>query len=434
MASNNGGNSERDLLDRLNALKPGSGTQDFAPKPIVTRTLPLADPRQDVLSDRLRALRNQSSDGSSSSAVLKTSGSTAESQVGKHTSSLTAGSPLPLGSAPVAAGTEPGEDEEEEDDDGFMSDLGDDGTLEDYLEDLELDLEEGNDEVSNQQPPSKPADGEVNAEDDAKRIAAVLARIGKGGSALPPSPSPGAHQAPRRLDVQGGSAGDDSEDDKRNQAEAENIVSQAFDEAKFDREISTPLGENSEEQRPLSSQRSLSTSHEQDARRPDDRQASPLDDAPTAAKESLSLPAVPNSLPGPAPTTTTTATPVTTGDDFESDISRRLAALRGLGGSGSGGDGDLALPSVPSFQPAANNNNNESRVKSTGGYTDEDEEGWCLICLEDATSICDGCDGDVYCDGCWWDMHLGPEAAFDGSHKRWFFIKERRRRRALPAA
>ncbi|TLD29258.1 hypothetical protein PspLS_03551 [Pyricularia sp. CBS 133598] len=428
MAPNNGGNSERDLLDRLNALKRGSVTQDVAPKPIVTRTLPLADPRQDVLSDRLRALRNQSSDGSSSSAAPKTSGSIAESQVGKQPSSLTPGTPLPLVSTPVTAGTEIGEDGDD-DDDGFMSDLGDDGTLEDYLEDLELDLEEGNDEESNQQPPPEPADGEGNAEDNAKRIAAVLARIGKDGSALPPTHSPG-HQVQRRPGVEGGSAGDESEDDKRNQAEAENIVSRAFDEVKLDRENYTPLDENSEQQRPLSSHRDLSTSHEQDARRPDDGQASPLDGAPTAAQDSLSLPAVPDSLPGPAPTTT----PATTVDDFESDISRRLAALRGLGGSGSGGGGSggLALPSVPSFQPTTENN--EHRVKSTGGYTDEDADGWCIVCLEDATSRCVGCDGDAYCEGCWRDMHVGPTAAFDASHKRMAFVKERKKKRVLLAA
>ncbi|TLS24286.1 hypothetical protein PpBr36_08402 [Pyricularia pennisetigena] len=425
MAANNGGNSERDLQDRLNALKRGSVTQDVAPK-------------QDVLSDRLRALRNQSSsDGGSSSATLKTSGSTAGSQVGRQPSSSMPGPPLPLTSAPVAAGTEPGEDEDG-DEDGFMSDLEDDGTLEEFLEDLELDLEEGNDEGSNQRPPSDPVDRGDDAEDDAKRIAAVLARIGKDGSALPPR-RPSGHNVERRpgvegVDAAGGSAGDDSEDDKKNELEAQNIVSQAFDEAKFDRENSKPLDESSE-QMPLSSHGNLSTSHEQDARRPDDDQASPLDDAPTAARDCLSLPAVPDSLPGPAPTTTasiTTATPET-GDDFESDISRRLAALRGLDGSESGGGGGgLALPSAPSFQPAAKSN--ESKVKSTGAYTDEDQDGWCIVCLEDATSMCVGCDGDAYCEGCWRDMHLGPVAAFDGSHKRLAFVKERKKKRVLLAA
>ncbi|KAI6350633.1 hypothetical protein MCOR25_010520 [Pyricularia grisea] len=311
-----------------------------------------------------------------------------------------------------------------------MSDLEDDGTLEDYLEDLELDLDEGNDDGSNQRPPSDLADGEGNAEDDAKRIAAVLARIGKDGSDLPPRHPPG-HQVEKRPHVESGSAGGDSDDDKRNQVEAEGIVSRAFDEAKLHRENSTPLNESSE-QRPLSSHRDLSTSHEQDAMRPDNEQASPLDDAPSAVKDSLSFPAVPDSLMGPRPTTTTTAIP-TTGDDFESDISRRLAALRGLGGSGSGGgSGGLALPSAPSFQPVAKNN--EHRVKSMGGYTDEDEDGWCIVCLEDATSMCVGCDGDAYCEGCWRDMHVGPTAAFDASHKRLAFVKERRKKRVLLAA
>ncbi|TEA18917.1 Abscission/NoCut checkpoint regulator [Colletotrichum sidae] len=105
--------------------------------------------------------------------------------------------------------------------------------------------------------------------------------------------------------------------------------------------------------------------------------------------------------------------------DFDNDIAARMAALSGLGGSSS----DMGLPSVPTFQPA---DRAVKRLTSKTGYTDEDAETWCTVCLEDATLQCMGCE-DVYCKRCWYEMHVGPAAAFDDrTHKAVQFVKPKK--------
>ncbi|KAK3949123.1 hypothetical protein QBC32DRAFT_42066 [Pseudoneurospora amorphoporcata] len=61
-------------------------------------------------------------------------------------------------------------------------------------------------------------------------------------------------------------------------------------------------------------------------------------------------------------------------------------------------------------------------------YTDEDVKRWCKVCLEDATIRCEGCEdgGDddggqeVYCVGCWRELHVGPGAGWEERGHRWF--------------
>lgn len=134
----------------------------------------------------------------------------------------------------------------------------------------------------------------------------------------------------------------------------------------------------------------------------------------------LALPEVPSLLADPVPSTADgggggpTAGQDRRSLDFENDIATRMAALKGLG---AGTDTDaFGLPSAPTFQP-------EDRPLRTvyrrPGYTDEDQKTWCVVCLEDATVRCQGCDGDVYCARCWREMHVGPAAGFDERGHKW---------------
>ena len=123
----------------------------------------------------------------------------------------------------------------------------------------------------------------------------------------------------------------------------------------------------------------------------------------------FALPAVPSQLVDPAPS----GRP---GDDFEQDISARMASLRGLGALDA-----LGMPSAPTFQPQDNNptaGSGKGFLRSNK-YTDEDQKTWCVVCLDDATIRCVGCDNDVYCGRCWTDMHVGPSAGYDERGHQW---------------
>ncbi len=119
-------------------------------------------------------------------------------------------------------------------------------------------------------------------------------------------------------------------------------------------------------------------------------------------ESAFSLPAVPSQLVDPV-------LGPSGEDNFENDISARLASLRGLGSLDA-----LGLPSAPTFRPEEHNPSSTSvkRLRSNK-YTDEDQKTWCVVCLEDATIRCVGCDNDVYCGRCWKEMHVGPSAGYD---------------------
>lgn len=47
----------------------------------------------------------------------------------------------------------------------------------------------------------------------------------------------------------------------------------------------------------------------------------------------------------------------------------------------------------------------------------DEMERWCIVCNEDAHVWCVGCDGDPYCNRCWREGHVGPDASFAGHRK-----------------
>ena len=101
--------------------------------------------------------------------------------------------------------------------------------------------------------------------------------------------------------------------------------------------------------------------------------------------------------------------------DFENDIASRLAKLAR--------DDALALPSAPSFQPSESHSALRAWKKTR--YTDEDQKTWCVVCLEDATIRCSGCDDDVYCARCWKAMHVGPSAGYDERGHQWVQLERK---------
>ncbi|CAM1504564.1 Fc.00g021550.m01.CDS01 [Cosmosporella sp. VM-42] len=107
------------------------------------------------------------------------------------------------------------------------------------------------------------------------------------------------------------------------------------------------------------------------------------------------------------------------------DITARLAALR----APSKTEDDLSLPEVPSSKPSGKP---IKRLTTKTNYTDDDMDGWCTVCLEDATLRCLGCDDDVYCTRCWREMHIGPSAGFDErSHKAVHFTKDKKKEKKV---
>ncbi|KAK5992462.1 hypothetical protein PT974_05867 [Cladobotryum mycophilum] len=143
----------------------------------------------------------------------------------------------------------------------------------------------------------------------------------------------------------------------------------------------------------------------------------------TPPNPDLALPSLPSNLDD----LPSAPVPRATSADID-DITARMAALRSPGTTTTQ-DGSLDLPSVPSSRPSGKPVN---RLSSKTNYTDDDMDGWCTVCLEDATLQCLGCDDDVYCTRCWKEMHIGPSAGFDErSHKAVHFTKAKKKEKKV---
>jgi len=74
------------------------------------------------------------------------------------------------------------------------------------------------------------------------------------------------------------------------------------------------------------------------------------------------------------------------------------------------------LPSAPTFHPSEINTVPKSTTLSS--FADEDIDNWCIICNDNATLKCVGCDGDLYCSRCWKEGHLGESAGLEERRHR----------------
>lgn len=272
---------------------------------------------------------------------------------------------------------------------------------------------------------------EDGGEDDSKKVEELLAR-------LRDEPSPSTEDAPQDV----GEAKDDDGDDDDSEGEemsrkVNNVLARTMDDLNLEgssrpKELQNayePPGHDTTHQtdtedspKDLQGPQVSSLALPAVPRTPTPEEALPdllttLQDPKQDPTAGLSLPAVPTLLQDPVP-------PSKAGDPFESSIAARLAALKGPGHKPIATD-SFGLPSAPTFQPEDHGGAGSSvagpsgRKWSAAGYTDDDQKTWCVVCLEDATVRCVGCEGDVYCARCWREMHVGPAAGWDERGHRW---------------
>ncbi|EOA88917.1 uncharacterized protein SETTUDRAFT_160093 [Exserohilum turcica Et28A] len=105
---------------------------------------------------------------------------------------------------------------------------------------------------------------------------------------------------------------------------------------------------------------------------------------------------------------------------IEDDFNARLAALAAPSQPQTDA---LGLPSAPSFAPRKKPPVSTNLQK----IIDEEIDTWCIICQDDATLKCLGCDNDLYCQNCWMEGHRGEAAGFEEkTHKAVLYSKKKK--------
>jgi hypothetical protein len=123
----------------------------------------------------------------------------------------------------------------------------------------------------------------------------------------------------------------------------------------------------------------------------------------------LDLPSVPS---GPS-------TQAASGKDTDDELFARLAALKVTSTPGG-----IASPSARS----------EAELRWASIDKDDDDTTWCVICCDDATIKCLGCDGDLYCGGCWKEGHRSEDAGMEERmHKAVLYQKPGKKKRIIAA-
>lgn len=80
----------------------------------------------------------------------------------------------------------------------------------------------------------------------------------------------------------------------------------------------------------------------------------------------------------------------------------------------------LSLPSAPTAAPGRKAKAVGKVVKKKEpAFTDEEIDSWCVICNDDATVRCLGCEGDLYCAQCWKEGHVGKDVGLEERGHRW---------------
>ncbi|KAL2211336.1 zinc finger, FYVE domain-containing protein [Sarocladium strictum] len=335
------------------------------------------------LLDRLQALRGASEPPESSpkisvDTIERAKTPTREDTLAARLKSLrsqddspqanTADSPSPAAARQQRATTEPPRtsNDDYDVDAAFQTD---DKDLEDLLADV------GGDE---------PNFASVAEPDDAK-VKALLEEL---ADSIPKDSAEKNERQRYEEEQEGKNDEDDDSDGEKMGKEVDDVVARYRDEIEMDKK----LGLDEEKTRKEGDDEDEEAAHQISTS--DDKLPS-LDDLPSVPANAASddLPSTPSDL---------------------DTLTSRLAALRT-------NDSESALPDVPTNAPSKE----PKRLTSRTNYTDEDADSWCTVCLEDATVRCLGCDGDVYCQRCWREMHVGPMAGYDErGHKAVQFTRE----------
>jgi hypothetical protein len=121
------------------------------------------------------------------------------------------------------------------------------------------------------------------------------------------------------------------------------------------------------------------------------KNASPSPSAPIPPTNSLGLPSTPTSLPPRANILNLPSTPTSLHEPTDS----------------------LGLPSAPTSAP--------SKTSKASIFSPNEPiiETWCIICSDDATVVCYGCEDALYCARCWKEGHLGAEVEWEMRGHEW---------------
>ncbi|KAF7938909.1 uncharacterized protein EAE98_001246 [Botrytis deweyae] len=369
---------DHDLLNRLNALKKSSIQLDASPRPPLNVFVKESTPEAD-LSERLRSLRNGTPSRSGTSEASAPASTTSPPQQSSFYNQATSSDAVPL----------------------FSDDIHEDKSLDDLLAELGSGSEWLN--------PDDPNDIQKLL-DEAKKALPDRDDVATDGES-----SKGSSEEKTRktnvltsgLDMSVFAIDDDEAGESRNNnkqieslegesREAQDIVARLLDEVNLERGAEDENeAEDSQGNNAMNTDAGGNFSsfpkYKQDA----------------DAEPNFTLPSAPSTLPEPSRKSI----------DFEDDITARLAALKGLGSTTVN---DLGLPSAPTTQPVAKVAK-ESKGKAGGlkKYTDEEMDTWCIICQDDATIQCVGCEGDLYCARCWKEGHMGVDAGWEFKRHQW---------------
>lgn len=94
----------------------------------------------------------------------------------------------------------------------------------------------------------------------------------------------------------------------------------------------------------------------------------------------------------------------------------------------------LVFPSIPdlplmssTFPPAPTTTPSTRKpITKSPAFSDKDIDSWCIICCANATVRCFGCDGELYCWGCWREGHVGEDAGLEEKSHVWERAVKRR--------